>query len=57
MLSFCSEHDIRPAIKTFPAAEVNTALEELAANTLRYRAVLEFPAAAGSGEWPLSAAL
>ena len=44
MLAFCATHGVRPAIKTFPASEVNTALSELAANTLRYRAVLIFPA-------------
>lgn len=41
MLDFAALHNIRPKIERFPLREVNTALDKLRANKMRYRAVLE----------------
>lgn len=40
MLDFAARHDIAPQVEVFPMQEVNTALERLRANAVRYRAVL-----------------
>jgi uncharacterized zinc-type alcohol dehydrogenase-like protein len=40
MLDFSALHDIRPQVELFPMVEVNTALERLRKNEVRYRAVL-----------------
>jgi alcohol/geraniol dehydrogenase (NADP+) len=40
MLEFSARHDIKPQVEVFPMSEVNTALERLGRNAVRYRAVL-----------------
>ena len=40
MLDFSARHHIRPQVELFPMREVNTALERLRKNDVRYRAVL-----------------
>lgn len=40
MLEFSALHGIKPQIEVFPMSEVNTALEKLSRNEVRYRAVL-----------------
>jgi uncharacterized zinc-type alcohol dehydrogenase-like protein len=40
MLDFSARHGIRPRVELYPMAEVNTALERLRRNEVRYRAVL-----------------
>jgi uncharacterized zinc-type alcohol dehydrogenase-like protein len=40
MLAFAAQHKIKPMIKTFPFADVNKAVAEVNAGTVRYRAVL-----------------
>ncbi len=40
MLDFSAQHDIRPQVELFPMGEVNTALDRLRRNEVRYRAVL-----------------
>lgn len=40
MLDFSARHNIRPQVELFPMVEVNTALERLRRNEVRYRAVL-----------------
>ncbi|MEW2449347.1 NAD(P)-dependent alcohol dehydrogenase [Streptomyces parvulus] len=41
MLDFCAEHGITADIELLPSAEVNTALERLGRNDVRYRFVLD----------------
>ncbi len=41
MLEFSARHHIVPQIETYPLAEINTVLERLKKNEVRYRAVLE----------------
>jgi uncharacterized zinc-type alcohol dehydrogenase-like protein len=43
MLEFSARHRIVPQVEVFPMSEVNAVLERLAANELRYRAVLANP--------------
>jgi alcohol/geraniol dehydrogenase (NADP+) len=40
MLDFSAQHSIRPLVELFPMQEVNTALDRLRKNEVRYRAVL-----------------
>jgi uncharacterized zinc-type alcohol dehydrogenase-like protein len=40
MLDFSARHGINPQVEVFPMSEVNTALERLSRNAVRYRAVL-----------------
>ena len=40
MLEFSARHGIRPQVELFPMSEVNSALDRLRKNDLRYRAVL-----------------
>jgi len=40
MLDFTARHEIRPQVELFPMSEVNTALDRLRRNDIRYRAVL-----------------
>jgi uncharacterized zinc-type alcohol dehydrogenase-like protein len=40
MLEFSARHGIHPQVEVFPMRDVNTALERLRENTVRYRAVL-----------------
>lgn len=40
MLEFSALHGIKPQVEVFPMREVNTALERLSRNEVRYRAVL-----------------
>lgn len=40
MLENAARFGVRPTIETFPLAEVNTAIEKVRRNTIRYRAVL-----------------
>lgn len=41
MLRFCAEHDITADIELLPSSQVNTALERLERNDVRYRFVLD----------------
>lgn len=41
MLEFAARKNIRPVVERFPMAEVNTALERMRRNQVRYRPVLE----------------
>ena len=41
MLSFAAEHRIWPLVETFPANQINKALDALRNNQVRYRAVIE----------------
>ena len=41
MLAFCAEHGITADVEVLPFAEVNTALDRLARNDVRWRFVLE----------------
>lgn len=40
MLDFAARHDIAPQVEVFPMTDVNSALDRLRANAVRYRAVL-----------------
>jgi D-arabinose 1-dehydrogenase-like Zn-dependent alcohol dehydrogenase len=40
MLDFSARHGITPQVEVFPMSDVNTALERLGRNAVRYRAVL-----------------
>jgi uncharacterized zinc-type alcohol dehydrogenase-like protein len=40
MLRFCARHRVHPTVESFPMAEVNTAIDRLRENKIRYRAVL-----------------
>ncbi|WP_158247361.1 MULTISPECIES: NAD(P)-dependent alcohol dehydrogenase [Pseudomonas] len=42
MLAFASEHHVWPLVETYPAAQINQALDALRNNEVRYRAVIEF---------------
>ncbi|MEU8475548.1 NAD(P)-dependent alcohol dehydrogenase [Streptomyces hygroscopicus] len=42
MLDFAARHGIRPAVETFPAARLDSALDHVRHGRARYRAVLEF---------------
>jgi uncharacterized zinc-type alcohol dehydrogenase-like protein len=44
MLDFCAEHELTATVEVLPAAEVNTALDRLAAGDVRYRLVLDLTA-------------
>ena len=41
MLDFCADHDLTADVEVLPAAEVQTALDRLARNDVRYRFVLD----------------
>ena len=41
MLDFCAEHDLTADVEVLPAGEVQTALDRLACNDVRYRFVLD----------------
>lgn len=41
MLRFCAEHGITADIELLPSSQVNTALERLERNDVRYRFVLD----------------
>ncbi|VHO02143.1 NAD(P)-dependent alcohol dehydrogenase [Candidatus Rhabdochlamydia sp. T3358] len=41
MLKFAALHKIKPQVEEFPLTEVNTAIEKLRSNKIRYRAVLK----------------
>lgn len=45
MFKFCEKHDIKPMVEEFDCEQINDALEKLRKNELRYRAVLQMPAA------------
>lgn len=45
MLGMAALHNITARIETLPAAQINTAIERLIANDVRYRFVLEWPTA------------
>ena len=41
MLDFCGEHGLTADVEVLPSAQVNTALDRLAAGDVRYRFVLD----------------
>ncbi|GAA2242898.1 hypothetical protein GCM10010145_06560 [Streptomyces ruber] len=41
MLDFCAAHDVTATVEVLPVAEVNTALDRLAAGDVKYRFVLD----------------
>lgn len=45
MFVFCEKNNIKPMVEEFPSEQINEAIEKLRKNELRYRAVLEMPAA------------
>lgn len=41
LLDFCGKHGVTPEVEVLPVGEVNTAVDRLAANDVRYRFVLD----------------
>jgi uncharacterized zinc-type alcohol dehydrogenase-like protein len=46
MVEFCVRHNIRPQVEHLPIQRVNDAIERLRNGDVRYRFVLDLPAAA-----------
>lgn len=41
MLAFCAKHDVKTQVEIFPMQEINSAIEKVKSNQVRYRAVLQ----------------